>query len=248
MEFTPLWLAYFFLNCLFSLNMEYFLSYVFFSEVFFKILVLGLCQPCQDSKPGWQPFWGDSDSATAVMSKGWGPVLHGALGDEQLEPEQLLCPHLCQPQLWADPLQTGLGGRGEKWRNLMTAQVCFWIEVQPWSFVFSATWPSGISGNSTQKVAWEWLPCLVVSSSAKWNKPNSSNALFLWASTKQLLLFSSHRVWYQVIKYDSASPTVSQPQYNVGHDVEVSLCRHHCCFRDVPKCLLLPKVSVADVG
>lgn len=139
------------------------------------------------SQPDWKPFWGDSGNATAM--EGEVPEALScvpALGDA--EPGQLLCPHLCQAQLWADPgppLQTRLGGKGEKWRDLMTARVCFWIEVQPWSLVFAATWPSGVNGNWIQKVAWEllaWLPCLVVSSSAKLNKPNLSNILFLGAS------------------------------------------------------------------
>lgn len=137
------------------------------------------------------------------------------------------------------PLQTRLGGRGEKWRNLMTAQVCFWIEVQPWSFVFAAAWPSGVNGHWIQKVAWELLECLpgLVVSSAKWNKPNLSNIMFsvskCYAAT--IILFSQ-----SVIKYDSASPTVSQPQHNEGHEVEVSLSKQPRCFREVPECLLVP--------
>lgn len=136
MELTSLWLAHFFLNCLCYLNMEYSLSYVFYSDVFFKILVPGLCQPFQDSESAWlktilrRKWQCHSCGGRGLVPEALSCV--PALGDA--EPDQLLCPLLCQAQL-GPPLQTRLGGKGEKWRSLMTAQICFWTEEQPWSFV-----------------------------------------------------------------------------------------------------------------
>lgn len=120
----------FFLNCLFSLNMEYSLSRIFQNSCPWPVPAL----------PGfWASLTENHAEETVTMPQQWWARVCAealsctrALGDA--EPEQLLCPRPCQPQLWADPgppLQSRLGGRGEKWRSLMTAQVCFWIEVQP---------------------------------------------------------------------------------------------------------------------
>lgn len=120
MELISLGLEYFFfLNCLFSLNTEYSLSYVFFSDVFFKILVPGLCQPCQDSEPAWlktilRRQWQCHSRA------GWGLLPEAlscvtALGDA--EPEQLLCPHRLQAQLWAALAPLSRLDLGEKGKN-----------------------------------------------------------------------------------------------------------------------------------
>lgn len=136
----------FFLNCLFSLNMEYSLSHIFQNSCPWPVPAL----------PGlWASLTENHAEETVTMpQQWWARVCAEALGCSRAlggaEPEQLLCPRPCQPQLWADPgppLQSRLGGRGEKWRSLMTAQVCFWIEVQPWSFVFATTRPSGVNGN-----------------------------------------------------------------------------------------------------
>lgn len=194
-------------------------------------------------QPDWKPFWGDSDGATAVVGKGWSPALVLWV----MQSLNSCCALVLPTTAVGRPTdQTRLGRRGEKWRNLKTAQVCFWIGVQPWSFVFAATRPSGVNGHWIQKVAWELLECLpgLVVSSAKWNKPNLSTILFLWASATQLL-FSFHRVWLNM--------TVQVPWCPSHNTMRTMRLRSHSAssLTVSEKCQSVCwslKVSVTDLG
>lgn len=217
----------FFLNCLFSLNMEYSLSHIFQNSCPWPVPAL----------PGlWASLTENHAEETVTMPQQWWARVCAealscsrALGDA--EPEQLLCPHPCQPQLWADsgPLcRVDLGEEGKNegvwWQHKFAFGLRYSLgplSLQPHDHLESMEFESRRILNQRIQMSWEllvWLPYLVFRSSTTWNKQNSSNILFLRASATQLLLFCFHRgMWYQVIKYDSAGPTASQPQYSEGH-------------------------------